>query len=265
MTPAPTGGAGPAGLGRQLGPFGVKDLFTVVNLLSGVAAVGFVVSGSPRAAGYAVLVGFLAGDLLDGLVARATGTGNRFGAQFDTVTDHFVHVLVPGLVMYEVYRAGGHPVLGLTALGALVLSASIRHAMFAAAPFDFAPCWCGLPRTVTGFVALSLPLSTVFTRLPAAHLTGTVAVVVLSALGLMPVPYMTHRGERGLPIHVKVLVAVFVTGLPLTFLLARSHTFDLLLAGVLVFAVAGWAPVDAEDRRRFYSEYRRWWTELSRR
>ena len=80
---------------RRIGPFGIKDLFTLINLFSGVAAIRFALQDRVQAAGYAVVVGFLCGDLLDGLVARRTGTGNSFGAEFDSVTDHFVHVVVP--------------------------------------------------------------------------------------------------------------------------------------------------------------------------
>ena len=61
----------------------MKDLFTLVNLLSGVVAIHYLIAGQLSRAGYAVIVGYLGGDLLDGTVARRTGTGNRFGAEFD--------------------------------------------------------------------------------------------------------------------------------------------------------------------------------------
>ena len=37
----------------NIGPFGAKDLFTMVNLLGGIFAVHFVVTGQPTFAGYA--------------------------------------------------------------------------------------------------------------------------------------------------------------------------------------------------------------------
>ncbi len=242
----------------------MKDLFTVVNLVSGAVAVHFVLEGELRNAGYAVLVGFLLGDLLDGAVARATGTSNRFGAEFDTVADHFAHVFVPGLVMYAAYQHGGHAALGTASLAILVVMATIRHARFAAVRFHYPPCWCGLPRTISGFAALSFPLSTVFRQSTASYVEGFVLVATLSILGVVPIPYMTHRGERGLPAVVKVGVGVFLVGMPLLFVVARRHTFDLLLLGSTVFALMGWAPLRAEERRAFYREYRRWALELAR-
>jgi len=250
-------------LRQKIGPFGVKDIFTLVNLLGGVAAVGFVQRGEARNAGYAVLVGFLLGDILDGAVARRTGTANLFGAEFDSVADHFVHVFVPGLVIYSVYESSGHAALGLTAFAALIICATIRHARFAAARFHFPLCWCGLPRTVSGFAALSFPLSSLFVELHPRWLVGAVLVVVLSAMNLAPIPYMTHRGQRAMQPVVRLGVVLFLLGPPVLFLVARRFTFDALLASMIVFALLGWVPVHPDERRAFFVEYRRWSAELA--
>jgi phosphatidylserine synthase len=253
----------PAMLRRKIGPFGIKDLFTLVNLLSGVAAVAYVFRGETRDAGYAVLVGFLLGDIVDGAVARRTGTANRFGAEFDAIADHFVHVFVPGLVIYAVYQRGGHAALGVAALAPLIVCATVRHARFAAARFEFPLCWCGLPRTVSGFAALSFPLSTWFTKVGERWVLGVVVVAVLSALNLAPIPYMTHRGQRGLQTYVKVVVALFLLSTPLLFVVARRFTFDAFSACMIVFALGGWIPVHRDERRAFFAEYRRWSAELA--
>jgi len=250
-------------LSYKVGPFGIKDLFTMVNLLSGVAAVGYAVDGQVRNAGYAVLVGFLLGDIVDGTVARLTHTTNRFGAEFDSIADHFVHVCVPGIVLYTVYQRGGHAAMGLAALAALIVGATIRHARFAAARFHFSLCWCGLPRTISGFAALSFPLSTLFTRTTLGYTIGLVVVVVLSALNLTPIPYMTHRGERAMQLYVKTPVIVFLLSAPMTFVVARRFTFDVFFIGMIFFALTGWFPVRPDERRAFYAEYRRWTNELN--
>ena len=143
------------------GTFHVKDLFTMINLISGVVAVHFVLFGQPRTAGFSVLVGYLFGDLLDGKVARMTNSSNRFGAELDSIVDHFVHVVVPSIILYTMYQNAGHEVLGLVGLGVLVGTATIRHARLAAEKFDFPLCWCGLPRTISGLAAMSLVLSAV--------------------------------------------------------------------------------------------------------
>lgn len=239
--------------------FRLKDVFTLVNLLSGVVAVHYVVAGQLNRAGYAVLVGYLGGDLPDGAVARLTGTGNRFGAEFDSIVDHFVHVVVPGLIVYSAYRQGGHELVGLFLMGTLVATATIRHARLAAERFDFPLCWCGLPRTVSGFVAMSLPLSHVFfAENPWRYVTGVVVVVPLCVLNLVPIPYMTHRGPRAMQTWAKVMAACFFAAPLVMFLADRPYLFDVFLVGLAGYAAIGWVPVHPDERRAFYAEYRRW-------
>ncbi|TMK42840.1 MAG: hypothetical protein E6G66_16110 [Actinobacteria bacterium] len=239
--------------------FHLKDVFTLVNLLSGVVGVHYVVANQLRRAGYAVLVGYLGGDLPDGAVARLTGTGNRFGAEFDSIVDHFVHVVVPGLIVYSAYRRGGHELVGLFLMGTLVATATIRHARLAAERFDFPLCWCGLPRTISGFVAMSLPLSQLFfADNPYRYATGVAVIVPLCVLNLVPIPYMTHRGHRAMQTWVKVLVAAFFAAPAVMFLADRPHLFDVFFVGAAGYAATGWVPVQPEERRAFYAEYRRW-------
>jgi phosphatidylserine synthase len=238
----------------------LKDLFTAVNLLAGVVAVRFIViDDAPRRAGYAVLVGFVLGDLLDGQVARRTGTANRFGAELDTMVDHFVHVVVPGLILLEVYDDIGHGWVGLVAMGALVAGAIVRHARLAGAPFDFPLCWCGLPRTISGFAALALSLSHLLGgSVPDGYLVGFVIVVGLSVMNVLPIPYMTHRGARAMQPWVKATLLVILVTPVATFLADRPYTFDVVLVWVLGYAALGWLPLKPEERRAFYAEYRRW-------
>src|SRR4051812_40099629 len=82
--------------------FGVKDWFTTINVLSGVFAIVFCFHGRPVWASYAFLVGYAA-DCVDGLVARATRSGNRFGAEYDTAADFVAQAVAPAFVVYTLY------------------------------------------------------------------------------------------------------------------------------------------------------------------
>jgi phosphatidylserine synthase len=236
-----------------------KDVFTLVNFVSGVVAIQYLMDGHPRRAGYAVIVGFLGGDLLDGTVARMTKTSNRFGAELDSMVDHFVHVVVPGLIVYVVYERAGYELLGLVAFGVLVGTATLRHARLAAVQFDFPLCWVGLPRTISGFAAMSMALSHVFgSHMRSEHWLGFSMVVVLSALNLVPIPYMTHRGKRAMQPAAKFCVALFIVTPVITYFVDRAWTFDVFLFWMVGYAAMGWAPLKREERRGFYEEYRRW-------
>ena len=79
--------------------FGIKDLFTTINLLGGIVAICLCIDGEPFLAGISVMIGYLCGDTLDGYVARKLGTSNQFGAEYDTISDHLSHIVAPAAIV----------------------------------------------------------------------------------------------------------------------------------------------------------------------
>jgi phosphatidylserine synthase len=242
----------------SVGYFGVKDLFTMVNVLGGVFGIYYAAIGEPAMAGYAILAGYFFGDALDGPVARLTKTGNRFGSEFDSAADHIGQGIAPAVVVFSAYRLAGHRTLGLLLMAALISTASIRQARFNVAKFDFPLTYCGLPRTVSGFVALALPNSMVFKHSAVGFGLGSIVIAVVAALNIVPIPYMTHRGQRAMQWWVKPLVASFLISPFVAFFVARDYTFDVMLLHAMAYVAAGWLPVMPDERRAFYAEYRRW-------
>ena len=77
----------------------VPNGFTLGNLFFGILAIVAAARGEFVAAGrYIVFGGIL--DALDGRVARATGTGSRFGEELDSLVDAISFGLAPALIMY---------------------------------------------------------------------------------------------------------------------------------------------------------------------
>jgi len=242
----------------SVGYFGVKDLFTMVNVLGGVFGIYYAAIGEPAIAGYAILAGYFFGDALDGPVARLTKTGNRFGSEFDSAADHIGQGIAPAVVVFSAYRLAGHQTLGLLLMAALISTASIRQARFNVAKFDFPLTYCGLPRTVSGFVALAFPNSMLFRHSAIGFALGSIVIAVVAALNIVPIPYMTHRGQRAMQWWVKPLVASFLISPFVAFFVARAYTFDVMLLHAIAYVAAGWLPVMPDERRAFYAEYRRW-------
>ncbi|HVT38126.1 MAG TPA: CDP-diacylglycerol--serine O-phosphatidyltransferase [Gemmatimonadaceae bacterium] len=73
--------------------------FTLANLFFGVFAIVSSSRGEFDRAVWWILVGGVA-DALDGRVARATGTGSRFGEELDSLVDAISFGLAPALLMY---------------------------------------------------------------------------------------------------------------------------------------------------------------------
>lgn len=242
----------------NIGYFGVKDLFTIINLLGGVGGLYFAFEGQLAYAGYSVFLGYVLGDSLDGPVARATKTANKFGSEFDAATDHFGQAIVPAVIVFVAYRMGGHPWLGAALMALFLATASIRHARFAVESFNYRLTYCGLPRTISGLVALSLPNATLFFKESFLGYEGSAIPLVLTALlNLCPVPYMTHKGRK-FQTYVKILVAAFFIGPALLLLLAPQFFYDYLFFFTFGYATAAWIPLTPQERREFWSEYKRW-------
>jgi phosphatidylserine synthase len=247
----------------SVGYFGVKDLFTVINLLGGVLGIYFAMHGRIDLAGYALFAGFLFGDALDGQVARLTKTGNRFGGEFDRATDHLAQGIVPAIVVYEGYALMGREVTGVVLMALLVTTASIRQARLSTVPFEF-PHYCGLPRTVSGFVALSLPNCELFFRgQPWGPEIGIGVIGLMAILNLAPIPYMGHRGKRKMQGYVKIVALLFLTAPLLLFAFARVYLYDFIFACSFGYALTAWIPLLPEERRAFWAEYRRWSAEVA--
>jgi CDP-diacylglycerol--serine O-phosphatidyltransferase len=250
---------------RNIGPFGLKDIFTLVNLMGGVVAIAFVAQGRLEAAGFALLAGYLLGDTLDGPIARATKTSNQFGSEMDTATDHFVQAIVPAIIIHAVYTRGGHPTAGIVLMAIVIACATVRQALFSVAKLGDPLMYCGLPRTVSGYASMAFVLSPLFFRGDAAgFLTGELLIPALALMNLLPIPYMTHRGARRMQGYVKVLVVGFLGTQVFAVFFAREHTFDLLFFWLFGYAATAWIPLRREERKAFFARYREWAVEVSR-
>jgi len=72
---------------------------TLFNLFCGVYAVILAIRGDFAAAPGFIVLGGIA-DALDGRVARATGTGSRFGEELDSLVDAVAFGFAPAMIMY---------------------------------------------------------------------------------------------------------------------------------------------------------------------
>ena len=242
-------------LGRLVGGgFGLKDVFTVINLLGGVVSMGLAVLGHLWWASFAIMLGF-AGDVLDGPVARFTGRHNRFGQELDTIADHTSQCVAPAVVVFLYYK-DIHVLLAFGLSAALVVAGAIRHARGAAAPFDFDLAWHGMPRPVAAFLVLSFLNSNLGHSLPEGRYVGVALVLLVTVLNLAPLPFMSHHG-RPLQRWVRITVTFFFVSATVVAVLWRHWFWDLALLYVLAYSVASWIPMTPQERRAFFEASRR--------
>ena len=72
---------------------------TLANLFCGIFAIVSAQRGQFDFAGLLIVLGGVA-DALDGRVARATGSGSRFGSELDSLVDIITFGVAPAMIMF---------------------------------------------------------------------------------------------------------------------------------------------------------------------
>ena len=85
----------------------IPNIITLLNLLAGVIAVMLAVSDRLIEAALFVLIGIFF-DFFDGLAARLLNVSSELGKQLDSLADMVTSGVVPGIVMYQLFRKSLH-------------------------------------------------------------------------------------------------------------------------------------------------------------
>src|SRR5437870_9305681 len=161
------------------GVYLLPSMFTLANMFSGYACIVYAMRGEFEKAapliGLAVIV-----DMLDGRVARMTGTTSQFGVEFDSLADVISFGVAPAIMAFQ---WGLQPLgrLGWAAGFVFVAGAAIRLARFNIQTGSVDKKWfVGLPSPA----AAAVPATTIFLY-PQGFRSPLEAVAVL-ALVIVP-------------------------------------------------------------------------------
>jgi CDP-diacylglycerol--serine O-phosphatidyltransferase len=157
----------------------IPSLFTVANIFCGFLSIIASSRGQFERAAIFILIAIFA-DVLDGRIARLTGTATQFGEEFDSLADVVSFGIAPSLLAFQ-WGLWDVPRVGMAVAFLFLVAGSIRLARFSAMNHDS-----------LDFVGLPIPAG-----------AGSISMLVLSS----PSP-VTH------PAFVPVVVA-FVLGLSL--------------------------------------------------
>ncbi len=238
--------------------FGIKDIFTTINLMGGVVAICLCIDGQPFYAGISVMCGYLFGDTLDGYVARKLGTSNQFGAEYDTISDHLSHVIAPAAIVYTVYKDADllpHPWSQLLAIGlaaSLIGSVSIRHARNIVAPVEVKGVWAGLPRSVLGFWAIGYCNAALAPHVVGGWWVGVVLIPLMSIATLTYLPFPSHRISRKHRFGFYVSAVAFLGGTLLTMIFKPTFLFDLVFFYMTFYSFTAWLTLTKDERTEYF-------------
>ncbi len=238
--------------------FGIKDLFTTINLLGGIVAICLCIDGQPFAAGVSVMIGYLCGDTLDGYVARKLGTSNAFGAEYDTISDHLSHIVAPAAIVYTVYKdkvllpePWMNQGLAIALCASILITVSVRHARNIVKPVEMTGVWVGLPRSVLGFWAMAYCNATLAPHAPGGWWLGVVLIPLMGIATLTYLPFPSHRIARKHRFGFYVVATIFFTVTIAALILKPTFFFDVLFFFMAGYSASAWMTLTVEERQEF--------------
>ena len=199
----------------------LPSAFTLGNLFFGFWAIVSAFNGNFRWAGwFIVFAGIL--DMLDGRVARLSGTGTKFGAELDSLVDVISFGVAPALLIYflDFSNAGRFAwILCYIYVTAVALRLARYNVLSAGKPST--GWFTGMPSPSAGMtLAVYYPFSqTEWYRASIAYLDlqhqGLVVLMLLLALLMVsnvkypkfpPIGLRSAKGLFGLAVHLTILV-----------------------------------------------------------
>jgi CDP-diacylglycerol--serine O-phosphatidyltransferase len=243
------------GPGLRRGIYLVPSLFTVANIFFGFLAVIAATRGQMERSAIYILVANLA-DVLDGRIARLTGSTSSFGEVYDSIADVVSFGLAPALLAFQ-WGLWQVPRVGMAVAFLFLVAGSIRLARFSSRPHD-AHTFVGLPIPAgSSAIALLVLLSPA----PVQHsaFIPVVAGFVLCVAVLM-VSNLPYRSFKDVNLRRQwPATTLFIIALAFSLITLTPHVLSLLLAVYILSApvkvVAGMIrrrptappPVDGEE------------------
>jgi CDP-diacylglycerol--serine O-phosphatidyltransferase len=197
----------------------IPSAFTLGNMFFGLWAIISAYRGNfTWAAWFIVFAGVL--DMLDGRVARLSGTGTKFGAELDSLVDCISFGLAPAMIMFFLeFQSAGK--FGWLICYMYVVAVAIRLARYNVQHGTGKPGWfTGMPSPSAGMtLAVYYPFSqTAWYRQSLAYLDFqreglTILMVLLALLMVSTVKYprfpaigfRSAKGIAGLLVHLIIL------------------------------------------------------------
>lgn len=203
--------------GKRRGFYLIPSLFTVANIFCGFLSIVASSRGQFERASILILIAIFA-DVLDGRIARLTGTVTQFGEEFDSLADVTSFGVAPALLAFQ-WGLWDVPRVGMAVAFLFLVAGSIRLARFSATDHDSLD-FIGLPIPAgAGSIAMLVLTSPSPVTHPAFIPVVVAFVLGLSLLMVSNLPYPSFKGvnlRRKWPAPTLFLIALVFSLITLT-------------------------------------------------
>ncbi len=232
----------------------LPSILTTGNLFCGFFALISAIEGHYTRAAIMVLMAMIF-DILDGRVARLTGTTSRFGLEYDSLCDLVSFGVAPAILVFT-FALKPYGRYGWLAAFIYVATTALRLARFNVQSLSDRAFFSGLPSPAAAGIMASMVLFIRWLGLepPVKHVTILILVYIVSYLMVSGIPYFSFKklqfAERH-PFYSLVgfvlLLTVVAAEPPLTlFVLFSLYA----LSGPLLLGLRAWrgqrVPVSSE-------------------
>jgi len=204
------------------GVFLLPNLFTTGSLFAGFYCLVAASQGRWHDAGLAIFFSAIL-DGLDGKVARLTRSTSRFGVEYDSLADLVAFGAAPAFMIHQ-WALADFGRLGWVAACLYVVCGALRLARFnIQVGFKDPRFFVGLPIPAAGTILAAIVLGAEHFQIPVSRAEGLV-LILLYLLAFLEVSNLPYRSLKDVALN-------------------RKKSFNLLVAGVLVFSLVAYRPV----------------------
>ncbi len=213
----------------------LPSLLTTGNLFCGFFALVSAIEGQFIRAAVAILVAMIF-DILDGRIARYTGTTSRFGLEYDSLCDLVSFGVAPAILVYT-FALKPYGRYGWLAAFLYVATAALRLAKFNIQNSKEKAYFSGLPSPGAAGLVASTILFTLWLGLsyPVRHVAILAMVYIISYLMVSGIPYFSFKKLDFAERHPFYSLVIFV----LMLTVAAAEPQLILFCGFLAYALSG--------------------------
>jgi CDP-diacylglycerol--serine O-phosphatidyltransferase len=193
----------------------LKDYITLTGTTMGILALICAVIGTR----YFISLGFflvaisLGTDLLDGYVARKTGTVNKFGIELDSLSDSLTFGIAPSVLAFQAFKTGGlFDIILIIGCLCFALGAMLRLARFNITTEE-TPGYVGVPTPLSALLLIGFYGVNYFYAFalggiehPFPEISLYVIPFLMILIGWFNITTHIKFGEKGKQVYIIVLI-----------------------------------------------------------